>query len=337
MDACILTIVDTSFVSKQRYNFYNFEFYNFDRNFFFVSVELYHFGFIQVKFTITAKWQTCFALLSKDRYLYVMELNNYNGSSGERMINCKMYHMFNLRKTIRIGAIDEKSNTTSGGSVANGFSLTQNGGYVIYIRCEFEHHINRWYQSVMRFWKTPNTPETLTIEEQYLTKDNVPVAIDKCLKFLDTFTQTGAVNLFTNDGSNSRHNSANSISHYVLPAAKGSTRSQSLKSRHSKSIQPKEEEDSGAKLLNELCYNAWNVHLLPQKHTANQISLLMLQYLRLMNECIFTEWLLPYWLQVIEDSDVDAEQRGHLLKKLLQLLPAVNYATLRRVVIFLSK
>ena len=112
-----------------------------------ICAELYHFGYIRAKFTITAGWQSCFAVLTTDRYLYIFEMQP--NTTELKAINCKNYHIFNLRKTVRISRLDGHSATHPIPVVANldcknGFSLTQNGGRVVYLVCDFETHINRW-------------------------------------------------------------------------------------------------------------------------------------------------------------------------------------------------
>ena len=249
------------------------------------------------------------------------------------MVNsdCKVYHLFNLRKTIRISTLNDNVD----GEMEE-FSLTQNGGYVIYLQCEIQTHLTSWYQSVMKHWQAYSTADkTYSLLEQYLTRENVPIAIDKCLKFLDTFHKKGSVTLFSKDmPTSSRHNLDPIVIKKLPQRSGGGSRSQSLKNRQTK---PEVEDVSEMLLLNEMCTNAWNVHLLPQKYSANTISLILLQYLRSMSECLFTEQLLTYWMQVADNVDIEHSERSELLKKLLQLLPQVNYATLRRIIIFLSK
>lgn len=75
------------------------------------------------------------------------------------IIECKNYHSFNLRKTVRVSRIDENcmhedvDNRSSNDSIKDhcyidckyGFSLTQNGGEVVYLICAFESHTYHWY------------------------------------------------------------------------------------------------------------------------------------------------------------------------------------------------
>src|SRR5699024_8522460 len=118
----------------------------------------------------------------------------------------------------------------------------------------------------MKFWPTPEEPDKLVFEEQYLTsKDNIPVAIDKCLNFLDTFTVNQNKALFTN-----------------------------IEQQHPLVLA------SSTALLAAFRQNAWNVHLLPQQHNPAQISLLLLLYLRSMSQCVFTEAALSQWMKVAQ-------------------------------------
>ena len=159
----------------------------------------------------------------------------------------------------------------------------------------------------MKFWPTPEDPEKMVFEEQYLTKHNIPVAIDKCLKFLDTFTLNQKAPLFTN-----------------------------IEQQHPLVLA------NSSKLLADFRANAWNVHLLPQQHSPQQVCLLLLLYLRSMNQCIFTETMLKQWMGIaeqLEQQDTGALDKETLenVKNLLQTLPHINYATLRRIIICLAK
>ncbi|OTF78162.1 hypothetical protein BLA29_001984 [Euroglyphus maynei] len=99
-------------------------------------------------------------------------------------------------------------------------------------------------------------------------------------------------------------------------------------------------------ILKQLRFDSWNVHLLPQKYNACQISQLMLLYLRSMNECLFTETLLPYWIKLSktldrkddsDHSDSDSiNSKTEQIKRLLKFMPPVNYALLRRFIIYLA-
>lgn len=221
-------------------------------------------------------------------------------------------------------------------------------------------------------------PEKLILEEQYLNKDNVPIAVDKCLKFLDTFNQTG-LNLFgpmqdsapeTPVSTNNSHCVVHPKSR-LLPGTVESnfSRKPSLSSSSSTNVSSgstslpltaMSEPGIGTdidllaqqNLLAQLRFDSWSVHFLPQKYNACQISKLLLHYLKSMDECIFTETLLPYWIKLQSasnsaektnrdstDNDPDSlfNSKNKQMKCLLKLMPPVNYATLRRFIIYLSK
>lgn len=222
-----------------------------------------------------------------------------------RVVDCKSYQIFNLRKTIRLVSFDP-----------NGFSLTQNGGRVVYLASEFESHITHWREAVERFWRTPEVLEKSILAEQYLTKENVPVALDKCLKFLDTFNRIGG-ELFTEKGEKDMREFLQKIS------------------ANSESGQMPVEQLGG--LLAELRTNAWEVHLLPQRVSPQHVAFLMCHYLKTMNECILTDLSLAEWLQLTKVDASDLETKKTKLKRLVQMLPVVNYASLRRMIIYLAK
>lgn len=222
-----------------------------------------------------------------------------------------------------------------------------------------------------KFWQTPREmPENLILEEQYLNKDNVPIAVDKCIKFLDTFNQTG-LNLFgpmqdsvpetptsTKQpfesnflGQQSSSSSSSLSSTTNSSSAATSTTLAKSKTATGTDIDLLEQQN----LLAKLCFDSWSVHFLPQKYNACQISKLLLHYLKSMDECIFTETLLPYWIKLHsitnsaekaakinrdsnnDDPDSLFNSKNKQMKCLLKLMPPVNYATLRRFIIYLSK
>ena len=266
--------------------------------------------------------------------------NTADDSTIIKSINCKNYHIFNLRKTTRISRLNESniniskesgfvSFCVSGGEQCeNGFSLTQNGGHVVYIIGDFASHIQRWYKSIIKYWRTPESLEKMLFEEQYLTSDNIPVAIDKCLKFLDTYNLNQNEILFNNNN--------------ILEQPYPHIQQNSLASSTTSIV---------GKLLVEFHSNAWNVHLLPHQHSVNQISILLLLYFCSMNQCVFTEQLLSQWIQIGQSIDNNnneqqrteqqEQQKEQLLiekiKNLLHIMPEIYYTTLRRVILCLAK
>lgn len=272
--------------------------------------EIYQCGFLRTRFTITGRWQLGLALLTTDRCLYLFEMTP--GGELARVVDCKSYQIFNLRKTVRLASFD-----------SNGFSLTQNGGRVVYLASEFEPHIVLWREAVERFWRTPEVLEKSILAEQYLTKENVPVAIDKCLKFLDTFNRIGG-KLFTEAGEKE-------LKDFLQACSNNSTATTT--NNNSGSLLPFEQLGN---VLAELRANAWEVHLLPQRLSAQHVAFLLFQYLKSMNECILTDLTLSEWIQVTEE-DIELEARRAKLKRLLQMLPVVNYSSLRRIIIYLAK
>nr|XP_027199352.1 uncharacterized protein LOC113793503 [Dermatophagoides pteronyssinus] len=330
----------------------------------FKNKEIYHCGFVKAKFTITAEWQTCFALLTTDRFFYVFELSE-NGSTIPTL-DCGKYHIFNLRKTVRLNKMDEKSSTNDEnyGHINRknsdsfrecctidckfGFSLTQNGGHVVYLISSFESHINLWFRSIWRFWLVPqHPPEKLILEEQYLNKENVPIAFDKCLKFLDTFNQTG-LNLFGPMQDSIHEPTVIMTQNSSLDEKPNQSNSRKRLPGHSATTPMLTDMDlwTQQNILHQLRFDSWNVHLLPQKYNACQISQLMMLYLRSMSECLFTETLIPYWIKLSktlnrkdesDHSDSDSiNSKTEQIKRLLKFLPPVNYALLRRFIIYLA-
>ncbi len=185
---------------------------------------------------------------------------------------------------------------------------------------------------MLKFWPSPEDPARCTFEEQYLTRENIPVAVDKCLKFIDTYSTVAAKStlfkappLFAN---------IEQVHPLVLA--------------------------NSTRLLGELRANAWAVHLLPAVHSAQQVSLLLLLYLRSLAQCILTEVMLPAWMKLAEklekvEKDEDEDEGGdeepevsgvegdehvdvlEAVKSRLQALPPIHYATLRRVILCLAK
>ena len=120
----------------------------------FKNKELYAFGFLRAKFTVSSgRWAAAFALLTADRFLYVFEVE---AGSPVRAVHCRTYQAYNLRKTVRIGRLDEaggavlqpqQSSSSSSGAIYEnvneckyGFSVTQNGGRVVYLVADHPEH-----------------------------------------------------------------------------------------------------------------------------------------------------------------------------------------------------
>lgn len=114
------------------------------------NAEIYHCGYVNIRFTITSKWQVCFAVLTRHRHLFIFELKPVQGADSNisQSIDCNHYLVYNLRKTVQINWFDLSGNSTnsSNNSVPfkRGFNLVQNGGNVVYISSEFESHVNVW-------------------------------------------------------------------------------------------------------------------------------------------------------------------------------------------------
>lgn len=104
---------------------------------------------------------------------------------------------------------------------------------------------------------------------------------------------------------------------------------------------------NSTRLLAELRGNAWAVHLLPKVHSAQQVSLLLLLFLRSLAQCVLTEEMLPTWMELgeeLETAEADADSAStefsellEAVKEHLHALPPIHYATLRRVVLCLAK
>lgn len=190
----------------------------------------------------------------------------------------------------------------------------------------------RWYRSLLKLWPTPDEPPSrCTLEEQYLTRENIPVAVDKCLKYLDTYSTVAE-----------RH-------HHFFNAHPLFA---NIEQQHPLVIA------NSTRLLAELRCNAWAVHLLPKVHSAQQVSLLLLLFLRSLAQCTLTEQMLPTWMKLGEQLEAAEGAEGaegaeeaegadsgitafsellEAVKEKLHALPPIYYATLRRVILCLAK
>lgn len=110
------------------------------------------------------------------------------------------------------------------------------------------------YHSLLKQW---TVPQNSTLEDQFLTSDNVPVAIDKCINFVATYgADTPNVYLQTN--------SQSSVAESIAEAF------------HS---------------------NPWALQLNIEKHSVHDITTALTLFLKSMSECILTEKLYHNWIK----------------------------------------
>jgi hypothetical protein len=106
----------------------------------------------------------------------------------------------------------------------------------------------------VRLW---SVPENSKLEDQYLTNDNIPVAIDKCINFISTYgIETANVFLQQN---------------FQSPIA--------------------------AAIVDAFHSNAWELQLKYDTHSVHDITTSLTLFLRSMSECILTEKLYHNWIK----------------------------------------
>ena len=160
----------------------------------------------------------------------------------------------------------------------------------LYLQSNYRVHTDSWFRLLFRQWTLPHNA---SLSDQYLTAENVPVAVDKCLNFICTYGGLRDKGIY-------RLNGHMSTVRTIYDSLKGSTK-------------------------------IWDLHLVPEDGIhAHDVASAFKLFMRSFSECILTDRLLE---EVLENNQVeDSERRLRTLKSILRQLPIVNYCTLKRII-----
>ena len=169
----------------------------------------------------------------------------------------------------------------------------QNDG-ALYIQADFTTHTDIWLKMIAKEWTVPANGQ---LKDQYLTTENVPLAIERCLNFLATYGGVATKGIYRLSGQMS-------IVRNIFESLK-----------------------SGNKI--------WSLHMRPEDGiTVHDVVSALKMYLRSFTECILTEDILTL---MMSNNDIeDREERLKNIKKILLDLPPVNYFSLKRIIGHLS-
>lgn len=138
-------------------------------------IDFRHAGFVHLKEGTAGHWQSAWIVL-KGRNLLVSQLE----------INAT--EIVDLRKSMGIVKLTTSNNQGCPSVSANGplfhIDLPQKA---LYIQGDWPMHTESWYQVICQAWNLPNESP---LSDHYMTQENVPVIIDKCLNFISTHGTT---------------------------------------------------------------------------------------------------------------------------------------------------
>ncbi|CAG2106239.1 unnamed protein product, partial [Medioppia subpectinata] len=259
----------------------------------FTLKDTFHCGYIWMKYGISGQWLVNYVLLS-DRQITVVskdtapdedqplgsppktadnksvrssdnDSDSYVSTGSSTMADClgsgHCYRTYDMRKVMSCGYASAHQINSCGLVHESGQPVCLTfPNKVLYIQCEYKAHTELWYQSFMKLWTVPAAG---TLEDQYLTGDGVPVAVDKCINFVATYgTDTPNLYLQQNLGS---------------PVAQA--------------------------IVDELRRDAWALQLRVDNHSVHDITCALILYLKSMSECILTEKLYHNWIKANEEDN----------------------------------
>ena len=254
-------------------------------------------AFVRVQMGITGFWTNGWMSLS-DRQIH-MVIDSAPGQVHKRfdipnsVISAKgdeEIFAVDLRKVKSVTCSPGTPSRSSNERSAKPIVIQRPNETALNIQTEVVSHSDLLYQLILRDWMVPAAG---ALKDQYITSENVPLAIDKCLNFVSTYGGLTTRGIYRLSGHMS-----------VVRSLYDSLKS-------SKKI--------------------WDLHMRPEDGvTVHDVVSAMKMYLRSFNECILTESILA---QLISNCGVgDPEARKQNVKDALLDLPQVNYCTLKKLV-----
>lgn len=129
-----------------------------------------HAGRLHLKEGTSGFWQTASVVL-RGRFLSVQVA----GAAD----------IVDLRKVMSVGKVSaEQTYLTYGGAQERGLSFqVRLPSRVLYLQADHPKHTDSWLASIASAWRVPADS---TLSDQYLTQDEVPVAVERCINFIST-------------------------------------------------------------------------------------------------------------------------------------------------------
>lgn len=145
-------------------------------------------GYVKARLGISAAWIESFLIVA-ERQLHLV---TYSSDNVESAKNDEKEHLttVDLRKVISI-TFASPSQVAPCPTVPEPFGqpiainkINKHEDTDIYIQGQFRTQTETWYRMIMREWQIPSRSE---LKDQYLTADNIPVAVEKCINFVSTY------------------------------------------------------------------------------------------------------------------------------------------------------
>ncbi|XP_054152520.1 uncharacterized protein LOC128951295 [Oppia nitens] len=273
---------------------------------YFTLNDAFHCGYVYMKYGISGQWIVNYVVL-KERQITIVtkDLEEINGNhnsvandtasiisddSESHMSTDSMdlnsrhsYQIYDMRKVMSVAYASVHQMSSCGSAIEMGQPVCVAFQHrVIYLQCEYKAHTELWYQSLLKIWKKP---ETGCLEDQYLTNDNLPVAIEKCINFVSTYG-ADTPNLYIYQNHDSR------VSQSLVTALHG---------------------------------NVWDVQIRIDDYSVHDVCLTVILFLKSLNECILTEKLYHNWIKANEEENPNERlQKFKVLLKILPVVNYVT-------------
>ena len=254
-------------------------------------------AFVRLQLGITGFWTSGWLSLS-DRHIHMVIdstprqvhkrfdiPNSVMQSKGDEEILT-----VDLRKVKSVSYSQIPSNKSSSDRNHRPIIIQRPNETALNIETEVTCHSELLYQLILKDWMVPASS---ALKDQYLTSENVPIAIDKCLNFVSTYGGLTTRGIYRLSGHMS-----------VVRSLYDSLKS-------NKKI--------------------WDLHMRPEDGiTVHDVVSALKMYLRSFNECILTESILTQLISNCGVGDPDARKQN--VKDALLELPEVNYCALKKLV-----
>jgi len=262
---------------------------------------------VKIRLSISSPWLECFLIIAERHlHLIIYGTDNIEKILGDDAKNPELEETLEIdfRKITGV-AFASSHQITPCPTVCEPIGqpivinvADKHQGKTIYIQAQYRSHTETLHKLIVKDWKTPSNSE---LKDQYLTTDHIPVAIDKCIKFISTYDGLTTRGIYRVPGQMS----------IVKPLY------DMLKSVNcDKSV--------------------LELQLRPEDgYTVHDVVSAMKMYLQSFDECVLTEKLLPRWMNNNNTNDRDSRLRA--MKQLLSDLPTVNYCTLKYLIGHLNR
>lgn len=245
-------------------------------------------GYLKTKTFVSGIWSHAFVTLS-GRSLKVVMLSEHDDGKPPTAMNDVLN--IDLRKVVSVTETNahKVNSCPTVKETGQPIAITGLKDLKLYLQSERVSQTKLWLKLIHEKWQLPVDSG---IQDQYLTADDVPLAIDKCLNFIWTHGGMSTKGIF-------RHSGQMSTVRTILKSMKSS--------------------------------EVWDLHLIPENGILiHDVVSAFKMYIRSFPECVVGDYIYERMKKVNEIARRDS--RLTAMKRLLEELPVVNYSTLKRIV-----